>query len=74
MDHVGRPPATAARPGLGSGLQIDGSNGNLTSLRHNGTELAASGQAAGPGRRSGVGGAGFLGPAFVFDAIALGPA
>src|SRR5437899_12932547 len=33
----------------GSGLvfTIDGSNGNMTSLRHNGIELAASGQAAG---------------------------
>jgi rhamnogalacturonan endolyase len=33
----------------GSGLvfTIDGGNGNMTSLRHNGVELAASGQAAG---------------------------
>src|SRR5215470_10570822 len=33
----------------GSGLvfTVDGGNGNMTSLRHNGTELAASGQAAG---------------------------
>jgi rhamnogalacturonan endolyase len=33
--------------GSGMVFTVDGTNGNVTSLKHNGTELAASGQAAG---------------------------
>jgi rhamnogalacturonan endolyase len=50
---TGRIPSASAATSYtfdtGSGLvfTVDGGNGNLTSLRHNGVELAASGQAAG---------------------------
>ncbi|MEU4621825.1 rhamnogalacturonan lyase B N-terminal domain-containing protein [Actinoplanes sp. NPDC023801] len=48
----GQPWANAAAnvsfdTGTGLTFKINGTNGNMTSLKHNGTELAASGQAAG---------------------------
>jgi rhamnogalacturonan endolyase len=48
----GQPWANAAAnvsfdTGTGLAFTINGTNGNMTSLKHNGTELAASGQAAG---------------------------
>ncbi|MEU4422715.1 rhamnogalacturonan lyase B N-terminal domain-containing protein [Actinoplanes sp. NPDC024001] len=49
---VGQPWANAAAnvsfdTGTGLSFTINGANGNMTSLKHRGTELAASGQAAG---------------------------
>ncbi|MEV6299086.1 rhamnogalacturonan lyase B N-terminal domain-containing protein [Actinoplanes sp. NPDC051861] len=49
---VGQPWANAAAnvsfdTGTGLAFTVNGTNGNVTSLKHNGTELAASGQAAG---------------------------